>query len=337
MADEKKRLPNNVEGEFFVDSTCLNCDTCRQIAPTVFGADGKYAIVVAQPVTAEEKRKSIQAVLCCPNGSIGLKDRSAVKDVMADFPLLIEEDVYFTGFNSMKTAGANSYFVKSDAGNWLICSPKFQGQLVGNIEKLGGLKYMFLSHRDDVGEALKFREKFGCALIIHETELDALPEAQVVIRGAEPFAVTEDFIVIPASGHTQGHCFLLYRGKYLFGGDTLHYDRNNKRINIWGPDWTWFDYRAQADSVERLLNYHFQWVLPSHGWRAKLPEAEMHEQVKAAVERSRQVQDADPVTKYRLKVLEYYARTLHEVHQDKFAEVIEAKIELLRSKLSATV
>ena len=86
-----------------------------------------------------------------------------------------------------------------------------------------------------------------------------------------------------------------------------------------------------------MLKYRFQWVLPSHGWKIKLPEEEMHAQVKAAVERSRLVEEADPVTKYRLKVLEYYARTLHEVHQDKFAGVIEAKIEKLRSKLSATV
>ena len=207
MADEKKRLPNNVEGEFFVDSTCLNCDTCRQIAPEIFGADGKFAIVVAQPNTAEEKRRSIQAVLCCPNGSIGLKDRASVRDVMADFPLLIEDDVYFSGFNSMKTAGANSYFVRSAAGNWLICSPKFQGQLVANIECMGGLKYMFVSHRDDIGEAVKFREKFGCEIILHETELDALPEAQLVIRGSEPLTVADEFTVIPAAGHTQGHCF----------------------------------------------------------------------------------------------------------------------------------
>lgn len=337
MADEKKRLPNNVEGEFFVDSTCLNCDTCRQIAPEVFGADGKFAIVVAQPSSAEGKRKATQAVLCCPNGSIGMQDRAAVKEVMADFPLLIEEDVYFSGFNSMKTAGANSYFVRNPAGNWLICSPKFQGQLVANIERLGGLRYMFISHRDDVGDAIKFREKFGCQLIIHETELDALPEPQIVIRGTEPIALTEQFTVIPAAGHTQGHCFLLYREKFLFGGDTLHFDRSNNRISIWGPDWTWFDYRIQAESAESLLKYRFEWVLPSHGWKVKLPEAEMHKQVEAAVARSRQVEDADPVTKYRLKVLEYYARTLHEVHQDTFAQSIEAKIELLRSKLSATV
>ena len=37
MANLEKRLPENVPGDFFVDSTCIDCDACRQIAPAVFG------------------------------------------------------------------------------------------------------------------------------------------------------------------------------------------------------------------------------------------------------------------------------------------------------------
>ena len=37
MANPKKRVPENTPGDFFVDSTCIDCDTCRQIAPQVFG------------------------------------------------------------------------------------------------------------------------------------------------------------------------------------------------------------------------------------------------------------------------------------------------------------
>ena len=33
MASLAKLLPENVPGEFFVDSTCIDCDTCRQLAP----------------------------------------------------------------------------------------------------------------------------------------------------------------------------------------------------------------------------------------------------------------------------------------------------------------
>ena len=33
MADYKKRLPNNLAGELCIDSTCINCDTSRQLDP----------------------------------------------------------------------------------------------------------------------------------------------------------------------------------------------------------------------------------------------------------------------------------------------------------------
>ncbi len=45
MADEKKRLDSNVAGNFFVDATCINCDTCRQLAPTSFEEVGNFSAV----------------------------------------------------------------------------------------------------------------------------------------------------------------------------------------------------------------------------------------------------------------------------------------------------
>ena len=36
MANMRERLPENVAGDFFVDATCIDCDTCSQLAPTVF-------------------------------------------------------------------------------------------------------------------------------------------------------------------------------------------------------------------------------------------------------------------------------------------------------------
>jgi hypothetical protein len=45
MADYKKRVPNNLAGKFFVDSTCINCDTCRQLAPDRKGFRELAAVV----------------------------------------------------------------------------------------------------------------------------------------------------------------------------------------------------------------------------------------------------------------------------------------------------
>src|SRR5258708_16573241 len=99
MANLAKSLPANVPGEWFVDSTCIDCDTCRQLAPRVFGEADGYSFVQAQPQPAEE-RAALHALIACPTGSIGTRGPSAAKAVMADFPLPIDDDAYYCRFTS---------------------------------------------------------------------------------------------------------------------------------------------------------------------------------------------------------------------------------------------
>ena len=105
MANLDKILPDNVAGEWFVDSTCIDCDTCRQLAPHVFGEAGGYSFVQAQP-SAASQRTALHALLACPTGSIGTRGPSDAKTAMADFPLPIEGDIYYCGFTSPKSFGA---------------------------------------------------------------------------------------------------------------------------------------------------------------------------------------------------------------------------------------
>ena len=60
MANIKKRVPENVAGDFFVDSTCINCDACRQIAPSVFGEAAATSFVHTQPVSSVHRRHALQ-------------------------------------------------------------------------------------------------------------------------------------------------------------------------------------------------------------------------------------------------------------------------------------
>jgi ferredoxin len=98
-------VPENVPGDFFVDSTCIDCDACRQIAPSVFGEAAETSFVKVQPTTSADRRHALQALLACPTGSIGCRGEDDVKAVMKDFPLLIEEPVYYCGYNSPKSYG----------------------------------------------------------------------------------------------------------------------------------------------------------------------------------------------------------------------------------------
>src|SRR5690242_15400470 len=145
MASVALRIPENVPGDFFVDSTCIDCDTCRQIAPQTFGEAAASAFVREQPHTLAERRSALQALVSCPTGSIGNVGAGSPKMVMGDFPQLIEEPVFYCGFNSPKSYGGNSYFIRHAKGNWLIDSPKFLPQLVRQFEASGGIANIFLT------------------------------------------------------------------------------------------------------------------------------------------------------------------------------------------------
>src|SRR5580693_7241954 len=143
MANLNKRVPEDALGDFFVDTTCIDCDTCRQLAPEVFAEASDTAFVHAQPKTALDRRRALRALVSCPTGSIGCQGADDPKSVFDDFPLAVEEPVYYCGFNSPKSYGGNSYFVRHPAGNWLIDSPKFLPPLARRFEALGGIANIF--------------------------------------------------------------------------------------------------------------------------------------------------------------------------------------------------
>lgn len=73
MADRNLRSPENVPGEFYVDSTCIDCGLCPDTAPAVFRRydDGGYTIVHHQPATEHELALAEKARDACPTESIG--------------------------------------------------------------------------------------------------------------------------------------------------------------------------------------------------------------------------------------------------------------------------
>jgi glyoxylase-like metal-dependent hydrolase (beta-lactamase superfamily II)/ferredoxin len=276
MANLAQILPENVPGDFFVDRTCIDCDTCRQLAPAVFGETGEFSFVRRQPTSADQRRDALRALVCCPTGSIGTRGASAAKTVLDDFPSQIEDEVYYCGFNSPKSFGGNSYFIRSPAGNWLVDSPKFLPRLVKNIERLGGIKYIFLTHQDDVADAEQFAAHFRATRIIHRADIAAQPDAEYVVAGQDPVRLADGFVAIPTPGHTRGHMVLHYRNKWLFTGDHLWWDRDSQRLSA-SRSYCWYSWPEQVRSMERLVSYPFEWVLPGHGQRVYLLRSQMRE------------------------------------------------------------
>ena len=286
MANLKNRFPENVPGEFFVDSTCIDCDACRQLAPETFEDGGEHSFVYAQPHTAEQWHNALRALLACPTGSIGTVHATDAKEVMADFPLHLDDGVYYAGFNSPKSYGGNSYFVQHPGGNWLIDSPKYLPHLVRRFEDLGGIQYIFLTHRDDVAEAHKYAQQFEGQRIIHRAELSAQPEAEIVLEGHEPVELSPGFLIIPTPGHTRGHCVLLYEERFLFSGDHLWWSRAQQCLSA-SKTYCWYSWTEQTQSMAKLRGFSFEWVLPGHCQRIKLSPGAMQQELAGLVERMR--------------------------------------------------
>lgn len=286
MANFLKQVAENVPGEFFVDSTCIDCDACRQIAPAVFGEAAQTSFVKMQPVADADRRQALRALLACPTGSIGCRGDDDVKAVTNDFPLVIEEPVFYCGYNSPKSYGGNSYFIRAAGGNWLIDSPKFVKPLVRRLEDLGGVDNIFLTHRDDVADAERFSEHFQSRRILHREELPSQPDAEVVLDGPGPWELEPGFLAISTPGHTKGHCVLLFDDRFLFTGDHLDWDRDGQALSA-SEDYCWYSWPRQAESMGRLADYCFEWVLPGHGQKVYLPADDMRRQVLRLAEKLR--------------------------------------------------
>lgn len=286
MANSRKRLESNVDGNFFVDATCINCDTCRQLAPESFAEQGDFSAVVRQPEGPAELQQAYQALLACPVGAIGTlqSDKGALREAMERFPILLAGGVYYNGFNSEKSFGGNSYFIRHPAGNWLIDSPRYIGRLIDTFEAWGGIRYIFLTHEDDVAESSRYAARFRAARIIHRADAAAAPGAEWIIEGEAPVDVSADFRIVPVPGHTEGSMALLY-DRFLFSGDHLWWERDLQALGA--PENLVWDERRLLASVEKLLDHSFEWILPGHGERAQLPSAEMAAHLEALLARRR--------------------------------------------------
>ncbi len=262
MATPSKRRPENIDGDFFVDSTCIDCDTCRWMAPATFNRANGQSVVYKQPKNQNEKTKAAQALLSCPTASIG----------------------YFLRYHSEKSYGAASYFIQRPEGNVLIDSPRFSMPLVKRFEELGGISYIFLTHRDDVADHQKYHEHFNAKRIIHAKELTKhIPEAEILISHDHNNQIAEDLILIPVPGHSPGHLVLLYRNKFLFTGDHIAYSDKIQSIYAF-REHCGFSWEEQINSVAKLADYNWSWLLPGHGRRTQASPEKMRTMILSCVE-----------------------------------------------------
>jgi glyoxylase-like metal-dependent hydrolase (beta-lactamase superfamily II) len=150
-------------------------------------------------------------------------------------------------------------------GNVLVDSPRAAKPLMERVAGLGGVRWLFLSHRDDVADHEAWTRRFSCTRVMHAADAGRLP-IERRIDGGEPMALASDLLLLPVPGHTRGSTALIYRNKFLFSGDHLWWDEDEARLDM-GRDVCWYSWNEQLRSLARLSRCDFEWVLPGHGRR----------------------------------------------------------------------
>jgi glyoxylase-like metal-dependent hydrolase (beta-lactamase superfamily II) len=74
----------------------------------------------------------------------------------------------------------------------------------------------------------------------------------------------------------------LYRDKFLFTGDHLAGSAKRNALTAFRSV-AWYSWPEQIRSMERLLHYQFEWVLPGHGEIHHTDAATMHRQLEDCV------------------------------------------------------
>lgn len=265
----------NAPGPLFVDDTCIACDTCRRIAPAVFaGEEDEEAHVARQPTDARTRHRALMALVACPVGAIGSDAADGVAEAARAFPDPLAPDLLDCGWAAESSYGASSWLLLREGGNVLVDSPRFARPLLDRLRALGGVRFMFLTHRDDVADHARWAEALGCERVLHARDVTgATARVERIVEGERPVPLAPDLLVVPVPGHTAGSAALLARETYLFTGDHLWGDASgrlgaSRRV-------CWHDWDEQGRSMARLAGLRFTWVLPGHGrpWRVGSPEA----------------------------------------------------------------
>ncbi len=170
----------------------------------------------------------------------------------------------------------------------MVDSPRFSAPLVKKIESLGGIAQIFLTHRDDIADHALFAERFGVTRTMHTDDGAARFKIEQIVEGVVAVHLDNELTVVPVPGHTPGSMVLLYQNKFLFNGDHLAWSPNRKSLVAFRGA-CWYSWAEQTRSVEKLLGYDFEWILPGPGRTAGRTPTEMRQHLKHCDERIRKI------------------------------------------------
>ena len=306
--------------EVFVTRKCCGGGTCRNIAPEIFGEvrahgtdgvgptpqegtwePGAFTGVISQPSTQDEYDAARTAAAACGFGAIRLgkprvkRNSGDRKPIWGAWPRRLDKNVWALGQPSKSNYGAFAYFIEHPNGGVLVDLPRPSDELFEWLDAHGGVRTIFLTHKDHVQHHADYAARFpGARRVLGRDDVnrfqtpftDKTTDVEVMIpsdRGpctldgspVDPSAIPQHtLVVLPQPGHTPGGLCLLYDQRVLFTGDHLAYSTSHGHL-IGHRLQCWEDWERQTDSIEQLAAWaraghlSFRWVLPGHGeWTA---------------------------------------------------------------------
>jgi glyoxylase-like metal-dependent hydrolase (beta-lactamase superfamily II)/ferredoxin len=286
MARLDLRHPDNAAGEWYVDQRCIDCGTCRELAPDLFGVTRDQSIVGRQPTSDPvDQTGAWLAAQACPTQSIGTTGHQRRPGRLFPREIADGTGVFDCGYCSPDSFGATSWFVRRPQGNLLIDSPRYTPALAGPFHDRGGIDHILLTHRDDVADADRWASEFGARVWIHADDRGAAPFATDLLHGGDEVEIQPGLRALPTPGHTRGSVVFLLEDRFLFTGDSLAWSHQSRDLTAFRGA-CWYSWSAQTESLDRLARRHrFAWVLPGHGARVAADPDELHDRLVALVDR----------------------------------------------------
>lgn len=149
------------------------------------------------------------------------------------------------------TLGATAYLIVENAANILIDCPAWDEVNQRFLEEQGGIRWLFLTHRDGIGKVRDIQQAFNCEVVIQEQEAYLLPNLDVT-RFHYEFNFSSHSQAIWTSGHSPGTS-CLYHDRYggvLFSGRHLLPDLQGAPIPLRIAKT--FHWARQIQNVQRL-------------------------------------------------------------------------------------
>lgn len=269
-----------MENGWYVDDRCFNCDVARQLAPGLIAEVNGRSEVVRQPRDEAESTAVRAAAFACPTRSIRLGN-SRLEPAWDPFPVALDEMVMLCGHNSSHTAGANAYLVRRPGGLLMVDTPRWSERLAARYAEFGPVTHVLLTHADHAAHGRRYADRFGARLCIHRGDLDSAPDADLVPSGTEPVRIVDGVYAHPLPGHTEGSMLYLVDDRYCFTGDSIYWSRTDGDLAV-ADAVTWYSITEQSASLARVAGeLRFEWLLPGHGGRIRLPAEEMADRMRA--------------------------------------------------------